>query len=56
MSNPQHWKPFTAYILRWGDRQRAAGNLPPDIQDDDGYWQERRRNEQMKELKNDKPR
>jgi hypothetical protein len=38
--NRPSWKPFTEYILRWGDRRRAEGHPPTDIAPPE-YWTER---------------
>ena len=39
-SNRPTWRPFTEYILKWGDRRRAEGNPPTDIAPPE-YWIER---------------
>jgi hypothetical protein len=43
------WKPFTEYILRYGDRKRAEGNPSPDIAPPE-YWDKRRQDEANKQL------
>jgi hypothetical protein len=43
------WKPFTEYILRYGDRRHAEGNPPAEDICDAEYWRERQRNEDLKQ-------
>ena len=51
MANPNDnrptFRPYLAYLERYGDRKRAQGELSPETHDD-AYWQERRQNEEEK--------
>jgi hypothetical protein len=46
--NRPSWKPFTTYILKWGERRRTEGHEAPDIAPAE-YWQRRRELEEMKQ-------
>lgn len=47
--NRSNWRPYLDYLMRLADERDAKGNDASDVADDQ-YWNERRRNEALKDL------